>query len=502
MMRRRRGWLASCLLGLLVWGMLGVVQAADTTEATGVESETAETAQGDSPRVAPQVSHFVTRHGLTVVVVEEHANPLVVMNVLVGGAGAHDPVERPGEAYMLGWLLNEGAGAWNSTAFMERLDDHGIRFAAETGMDLWDVEVTTLERHLDVAFEMLAASLIRPRFDADAVERARQDMAATLIQEQEEGAVLASRALMTGIYRDHPYGRSLKGQVSSLPLMTSQTLRERHATWFRGPNMVWVFAGDITPERVRRLLDRLEGLPEVPPPGVVTPTLALESPAGGTWHHQTLDVPQTNIRMGCVGITRQDPDYWALFVLDAILGGAGSYSRLNLAVREQRGLSYSVSSTFLPWMGRGPLLVALDTRNERLEEALAVVRHEMRRLLRTPPDSQELQRFLTYLTGAFPLMLDELGKLAATWGRIAYYQRGWDYLERWQERIKAVQVADLQRVATRFLDPERFTVSTVGPRAPDRKRIAALEQDLERAAAQVQSSLGASAFDSVTPRHH
>ncbi|MBF0321712.1 MAG: insulinase family protein, partial [Magnetococcales bacterium] len=272
----------------------------------------------------------------------------------------------------------------------------------------------------------------------------------------------AGRLLYELIYAGHPYAHPIHGSLESLQHISLADVQKFREEGFRGPGMVMAVAGDVDQTRLRVLTEQhFSSVHDQPSPWPPLET-AVAVPQGSA-RHLDMDVPQTAIRLGRVGINRHDPDYYALTVLDQILGG-GSSSRLFKQIRDDKGLAYGVYSAFSPLEALGPLFISLDTKNASAQEALDLVRQVIMRLANEGVEQQELSDAVRYLTGSFPLRLDGLDKLAATWAAIGFYQRGPDYLEKWPERIRSVTQEDVARVAGRLLDVGRFFTVTVGKR--------------------------------------
>ncbi|MBF0368207.1 MAG: insulinase family protein [Magnetococcales bacterium] len=411
--------------------------------------------------IGGDLRHFQTREGLTVILVENSANPMVELRLLVPAGATYDPEGKEGLASLTAWMFNEGGGDQDSKAFRERMDFYGISLGADAHRDSMEVSLTTLTEHLDEAWSMLADALMKPRFDSADFERARSERLASLIKDQERPRAIAGRAIMAQLYAGHPYARPVKGTPESVAAITLKDLEAYHDNAFRAPGMVLAVAGDVSESRLRGLVARyLSGLNSEP--GVNGAIPLAERQRAGRQVHIEKDLPQTVIRMGLVGFNRNDPDYFPALVMNHILGGGGFGSRLTEEVREKRGLAYSVYSYFSPLMGRGPFMVGMQTKTASTGEAIALIRHELERMVAEGVTAEELLDAKRYLTGSFPLRLDGLGKLASNWSAIGFYRRGWDYLEQWPERIREVTQADVLRVAKRFLDLKRLFVVTVG----------------------------------------
>jgi zinc protease len=229
---------------------------------------------------------------------------------------------------------------------------------------------------------------------------------------------------------------------------------------FARDQMLIGVVGDVTPDALKTLLDQTFG--ELPPhaaPGTVAEVTP--SPKKALLLAK-LPIPQSVVVFGEAGIKRDDPDWYAAYVVNHILGGGGFGSRLTSEVREKRGLAYSVYSTLAPLRRAGIILGGVATQNSRLAQSIDIIRAEWRRLRDAGPTAAELQDAKTYLTGSFPLSLDSTGSIAATLVAIQRDDLGIDYLDRRNALIAAVTLDDARRVARRLFDPDKLSVVVVG----------------------------------------
>ncbi|MEO5331687.1 MAG: insulinase family protein [Magnetococcus sp. YQC-5] len=414
----------------------------------------------------PRIQQFVTPRGASVVLIENHAIPMVEVRILVRGGGVYDPPGREGVASLTSWMFNEGAGELDSVAFQERLHYYGISLSASASTDTIEVTMMTLSEHLEEAWTRLGDALMRPRMAAVDFQRAVRERTAELIKSEEDPDFRVIRAVYPMIFGKHPYARPVNGTVESLKKIELADLRRHHDATFRGAGMVVAVAGDVTLEQLKQMTSRhLAGLNGSP--GPFSKVAKAEPGEEGSTRHIEMDLPQTTLRVGVVGISRDDPDFYAMTVMNQILGGGGLPSRLTTSIREKRGLAYGVSSYFLPLPGQGPFLVGTETKTESAGEVLSLIHQELRRMVEEEVGEEELRDTKRYLTGSFPLQLDGLDKLAETWCRVIFYQRGLDYLDKWPERIRAVTAGDIQRVAKRILVFKRLHTVSVGKRKPE-----------------------------------
>ena len=184
--------------------------------------------------------------------------------------------------------------------------------------------------------------------------------------------------------------------------------------------------------------------------------------AGGETYVVQMDIPQSVVVFGQQGIKRDSPDYYAAYVMNYILGGGGFSSRLYTEVREKRGLAYSVYSYLNPMQRAAIISGGVSTRNDQVAQSIDVIREEWDRMRKAGPTIEEVTDAKTFLNGSFPLRLSSTGSIARMLVAMQYHDLGIDYIDRRNELIDAVTLADVQRVAGGLLDPEKLTVVVVG----------------------------------------
>ena len=411
---------------------------------------------------AIDIQRVVSAGGIEAWLVEEHAIPIIAVSFAVPRGAYHDPQGKEGLSYLLSATLDEGAGDLDSQAFRGRLDDHAISLAFDSDRDQFSGGLETLSEFRDEAFELLALSINRPRFDTDAVERMKGQIVANLAREQTDPGEIAVKGWFAAAFGEFGYGRPSSGTVESVQALAPQDLRDHFADMLALEGMKIGVVGDIAADELGPLLDRafgglksrtsLEPIPDTTPVEEPT-TLTVE-----------LDVPQTELRFGMNGLKRSDPDFVPAYVMNYILGGGGFSSRLYEEVREKRGLSYSVYSYLFPLAGAGLVLGGAATRSDRAATTLAVIRDEIERMRDAGPTEAELDAAKRYLTGAYPLRFDSNSNIAEQLVAIQIEDLGIDYVDRRNALIEAVTIEDAKRVARELLRPDRMIVIAVGNR--------------------------------------
>jgi zinc protease len=293
-----------------------------------------------APARAVEVQRVVSPGGIEAWLVEDHGNPIISMDLGFEGGGALDPAGKEGLAHLVSGLLDEGAGELDSQAFQKRLANLSISLSFDAGLDTFQGVVRTLTENREAAFELLGLALTQARFDPEPVERIRSQILVQLERESEDPNSIASLALRRAMFPDHPYGRPVKGTLENLPTITVEDLRRFVAERLARDRLYVAVVGDITAAELSRLLDKtFLALPERAAPF----TLAETAPeAAGEVLVIERDVPQSVVLFGHGAVKRDDPDFYAAYIANYILGGGGFSSRLYGEVREKRGLAYSV----------------------------------------------------------------------------------------------------------------------------------------------------------------
>tara|TARA_R110002073_G_scaffold46471_2_gene126798 strand:+ start:2295 stop:3626 length:1332 start_codon:yes stop_codon:yes gene_type:complete len=413
-----------------------------------------------APAKAAQIERVISPGGIEAWLVEDHLNPIVSLNLAFRGGSALDPEGKEGLANMVSTLLDEGAGDLDSQAFQQTLEDNSITLRFSAARDSFGARVQTLTEYRDLAFDLLRQAMTQPRFDAEPVSRLRAQLLANLRHESEDADAIAGKTLMKTLYPDHPYGRPTGGTPESVAAIQIADLRAFVKERLARDTLAIGVVGDITAKELAPLLDKTFGalpakaapwkVPEVAPK-VAGRTIIVEKP-----------LKQSNILFADRGLMRNDPDFYAAYVMNHILGGGGFTSRLYSEVREKRGLAYSVY-TYLHPMDRSAIYAGgAGTANARVAETIKVVGDEWAKLAQDGVTEAELTAAKQYLTGSFPLRFTATERIAAILVGMQTEDLGIDYLDKRNSYIEAVTLDDIRRVARKLLHPKDLTVVVVG----------------------------------------
>lgn len=394
---------------------------------------------------ATTVERVVSPGGIEAWLVRDATVPMVSIEYAFRGGASQDPADKPGVAHLLTTLLDEGAGDLPSAAFQQKLEDQAIKLAWSSDRDDFRGSLRTLSERKDAAFDLLRLALTSPRFDADAIERMRTQLAAQLRRESVDPNQIASNAWWAAAFPGHPYGRPPKGTLETLAKITVEDLWTYVAHVFTRGNLKVAVVGDIDAAATGKMLDQVFGaLPAKPQ---LTPVPQAKLSGIGTINAIDLDVPQATVNFGGTGLPRKHPDFVTAYVVNHILGGGSFTSRLYQEVREKRGLAYGVS-TFLYPMDEAALVMGWTaTRSDKTKEAIDIIQQEAKRFADEGPTDAELKGAKEYLVGSYALRFDSSAKIAQQLVQIQLDDLGIDYINRRNDQIETVTLDDAKRVA-------------------------------------------------------
>lgn len=437
-MTRSRG---ARLLG--TWITLALLLASPLTQAT------------------PKIQEWHTGNGARVLYVPAPELPIIDAKVVFDAGSARDG-DKPGLASLTAGMLAQGAGDWDADQLALRMESVGAQLAVSADRDMVSVSTRSLTKReaMDTAVDTMAQVIKAPLFAEKDLERVRKNTLIALRQDEESPRKVAQKALYRQVFGEHPYASDPDGTAESVGALTRDDLAAFHERYYTASNALVAIVGDLDREQAEALAERLVGaLPTGEPPA---PLPAVAELAEGMNEHIAFPSTQTTVLAGQPGMQRGDPDYFALYLGNHILGGGGLVSLLMEQVREKRGLSYSTYSYFLPLARPGPFLMGLQTRNDQAEQATEVMLATLRRFIDEGPSDAELTAAKKNVTGGFPLKIAENSDIVAYLAVIGFYHLPLDYLDRFTGRIQAITAEQIQDAFARRVHPDRLAVISVG----------------------------------------
>lgn len=415
---------------------------------------------GVRERPARAAERIVTPNGLVVLIQPQHSLPLLHVQVMVRAGSLYDPPAKAGLANLVAELLDAGTAARSATQIADQIDFVGGGLSASADDDAVTASVQVLKKDAALAFDLLADILMHPAFAEDELDRKRREVLGALTAEKDDPEAVAHKAFQALIFGRHPYATPVQGREETLPAISRQDLVAFHTHYYRPNNTIIAIVGDLTVaealSQVKRVFGRWENRPVAPPAPPEPPRLGRR-----TVTLINRDLTQANVVLGHLGIPRQHADYYAVSVMNYILGGGGFSSRILKTIRDDRGLVYSAHSLFSAQAAAGSFSVIFQTKNEQANQAIRAVLAEIERIQAGPVSDTELEETKAYLIGSFALKMDTAAKLARLFATTEFFGLGLDYPTRYPALIAGITKADVLRVARQYLDAKRYAVVVV-----------------------------------------
>lgn len=406
-----------------------------------------------------KIKEVVTPGGITAWLVEDHSIPFTALEVRFRGGTSLDAPGKRGSVYLMTGLLEEGAGDLDARAHARALEELAASFSYSSDDDSVAVSAQFLTENREEAVALLRETIHNPRFGPEAIERVRAQVLSGIASDAKDPGDIARKTFAAMTFGDHPYGSAGKGTIESVSALTREDLVAAQRAVFARDRMYVGAVGDITPEQLSGLLDDL--LSDLPDKGGDIPGPAEVNIRGGV---TVVDfpTPQSVALFGQRGIARDDDDFFAAYLLNHILGGGSFESRLMNEVREKRGLTYGVYSYLAPKDLAAVMVGRVSSGNDRIADAISVIQDEWRRMADKGVTEEELNAAKTYLTGAYPLRFDGNSRIAGIMVGMQMEGLPIDYIATRNDKVNAVSLADVNRVASELLDPDNLHFVVVG----------------------------------------
>jgi len=410
----------------------------------------------------PQIQHWQSDSGAKVLFVEDHSIPMLDVAVSVPAGGAFDRAEKAGVAGLTHALLDLGVVGMNEDEVARSLADIGAQLGGGVGQDRASVSLRTLSSIAErkQALAVMAKVLQQPVFPEAVLAREKARRIAGLKEAETRPKSIVSKAFNKAVFGAHPYGVPLSGDVASVEKITVEDLRDFYQQYYRAGSTVVAIMGDVSRSDAEAIAQQLTaGLPSgrvtAELPAVVTKITPSEQRIA---HPAT----QSHILMGTPGIARSDPDFFALYLGNHILGGGGFTARLMTEVREKRGFAYDVHSYFAPLKLPGTFQIGLQTKKEQADEALKVGRQVLADFIAEGPTEKELIAAKQNIIGGFPLRIDGNRKILNYLSMIGANDFPLTYLDDWTDNFYRVTLAQIREAFTRHVDPQALATVIVG----------------------------------------
>lgn len=401
--------------------------------------------------------------GLTVVHVERHELPIVTVSLLIKASPLQEI--KPGSAYLTAKSLLDGTARRKAVDISHEIDYIGGSIETSVNEDFTIISFSVLKKDVKTGFDIFSDILVHPSFSVREVERRKTLLAGSLKKMEEDPSYVAGREFLKQVFGPFPYGRPVEGGIESIGKLTRYDLVAFYDKWYRPDNAILVVTGDLGKEELAGLIKQYLS----PWKKVVEwdASVAFTPPAQGGKLKQRqeiidMDVSQANIVMGHAGVSRSNPDYYAVQVMNYILGGGGFASRLMRIIRDEKGLTYSIHSSFSANKYPGRFEIEVQTKNESAGLVINETMKQIRRMMTDGATQQELSDAKDFLIGSFPRRIETGRKIAAFITAVQFFELGDDFIERYKDHISKVTKEDVLRVARKYLKDEDMIIVIVG----------------------------------------
>lgn len=412
---------------------------------------------------ALDLKRTVLKNGLTVLHVERQNLPIIMVSILVKASPMDEPPEKAGLANLTAALLTEGTAKRRAADISEEIEFIGAALDAKADSDFTIINLSILKKDTEKGFDILSDVLLNPSFPDEEITRNKALIKGAIKQNEENPSYVAEREFKKSVFGELPYGRLITGDLETIDKIGREDIVSFHSRLYRPNNSFIAVVGDLTSEELDALMQKyLAGWK----PGKFKTRSSIRQ-AEKTRKTNLIDrnLTQANIKLGHTGIQRENPDFYAVNVMNYILGGGGFSSRLMESIRDEMGLAYDVHSYFLPYKDSGLFEIGVQTKNESADSVIAEILKQVNRIRTEPVSDKELEDAKAYLTGSFPRKFDTNRKIASFLVSAEFYRLGLDYIRRYPEYINSVNRDDVLKAARKYLDPENYVLVIVANQA-------------------------------------
>ena len=445
-------------------GPLALLAVQSVAVAQGTVDRTKPPELGPPPRVSlPPIVTRQLANGLKLLIVEQHELPLADFVLLVGSGGTADPSGKTGIANLTATMLREGTMTRKSLDIADQTSFLGVGLFPQASWESSTLSLHTPTAQLDSALALFADVALHPSFPANEFDRIKKNRLTELLQLRDQGPAIANLAFPAILYGSaHPYGAPLVGTEATVTSLTTADLQSYYQANFKPNNATLIVVGDVNPTQIEQKINALFGSWQR---GDVAQLTYGEPPKSSATTIYLIDKPgaaQSSFRIGAVGVPRSTKDYFALTVMNTILGGSFT-SRLNQNLREARGYTYGAGSRFDMRRAAGPFTASAEIVSAKSDSALLEFMKELNGIRQTVP-ADELSRAKRYLQLQLPGNFETTQEIASALVPVALYGLTLDYYNNYVESVEAVTQADVTRVAQQYINPGSLAIVIVGDR--------------------------------------
>lgn len=410
------------------------------------------------------IQTWQTASGTAVFFVQSDELPMLDLQ-LTFAAGSSQEGAAYGLAQLTNSLIGAGTNKYNADQIAQAFESLGAEFNQGSYRDMAILSLRTLSTAelSQPAVELFTEVITRPNFPAQAIQRVQNQLLASFEQQKKIPSHIANRALFAKLYGTHPYAHPSAGTEQTIPRLKRQQLADFYQTYYNAHNAQLALVGNLTRQDAEAIAEQIS---RALPQGVAASKTPQPQTPKATHQHIEFPSNQTHILLAQLGIERGHPDYAALFIANQILGGSGFGSRLMEEVREKRGLTYGIYSSFSPMQAQGPFTISVQTRAELSEATLGFVRELLSEYVQHGPTEAELATAKQEFLGSFPLTAASNAAIVGQLGAIGFYDLPLNWLETLMQDVQQLTLEQLNTALRHHIQPDALVVVTVGPSVP------------------------------------
>lgn len=414
-------------------------------------------AQGNNLNIA----NWTTRNNIPVYFVSARELPMIDISVTFRAGSAYSP-NQPGVASLTNIMLGEGTKNYDTEEISEIFESIGAEYSSSAGRDSAELSLRSLveSSKLTSALKIYLDILANPNFPNKSFNRVKNNAIESLKLAEQYPETILNKTFFQNIYNEHPYAVPIDGNIETVSKITRDDLLSFYTKYYVTGNAMITMVGDFDINQAKEVAEQIS---QNIKPGMKSNNLPEVTKLADSYK-QHVDFPstQTHILVGGIGIKRDDPDYFALQVGNHVLGRMPLTSKLFKNVRIEKGLAYSVYSSFVAMQGAGPFLINMQTRNEKADEALQTTIATLTDFINNGPSQEELEMAKQNLMGSFPLSISSNSKKLSVISTIGFYNLPLDYLDTYIGNINKVTVEDVKMAFNRHVNLNKLAIVTVG----------------------------------------
>lgn len=400
--------------------------------------------------------------GINVLVIENNKIPAVSVRMVFKDAGSFYDGDKFGLASITAEMLTKGTINRSATEIAEEIDFVGGSINAGSDWDGSYISLSVLKKHLNKGIDILSDVAQNPIFAEDELARVKEQRLSSILQSKDDAGHLSDKKFNKVVYGELPYSNPAEGTEVTVKNITNEDLKEFYKMNYYSGNLIIAFVGNITKEEALKITE--EKFSNLPKDGMNRVNSFKYSETTGIKNVYVINKPgavQSNLRVGHLGISRNNPDYIAVTIMNTILGGYFG-SRINYNLREKHGFTYGARSYFNPHLYSGDFSVDTDVRNEVTDTSVSLILEELKRIITEEVTDEELETVKNYMTGVFPLQLETANAVASRVINLKLYNLPKDYYSKYISAINALTKQDILDAAKKYIHPENITIVVSG----------------------------------------